>query len=171
MNGNSASKVFLLCGGIFALCGSVSLTVTVFILKNMDMLRQNGQGDVEILPFIFGLTGTVALGVSIAIFAVFYKKASVRKRLLEAGYSVTANITGFPADYSVRVNRMPTYRMECSYQDPSTGVVHIFRSEPLVYNPAPYVTQRTVCVYVERNSGYKTYYVDADSVLPETQRH
>ena len=50
-------SVFLLCGCIFAPVGTLFLVISIFMALNMDYVIAHGEGDVWILPFIFGLLG------------------------------------------------------------------------------------------------------------------
>lgn len=165
------SKVHLLCGAIFAFVGAVTLALAIFMAMNMDELIAHGRGNVELLPLIFGLTGGIALAVGAVLLAHGRRAERLRRCLREEGTCVTAEITGFPADYSVMINGWPTYRVECSYSDPRTGKIHMFRSEPLRVDPARYVTQRTVRVYVDTKSGCQDYFVDIEPLLPDIRRH
>lgn len=167
----SASKIYLLCGMIFVLTGSVVLIVAVFLARNMNYIKAHGEGNVKILPFIFAFTGGVAFLTGIAVLTLYFKKRAVRSRLIQNGDYVMADITGAPADYRVRVNRIPTYRLECCYQDPVTSVLHVFKSDNLLMDPSRYLSAKTVRVYVDRKSGYQEYYVDIESILPEIRRH
>lgn len=171
MKSLSASGMILLCGGVFTLTGSVSIAAALFLTKHMDAVRLHGTGSVEMLPIIFGLVGVVSLLTGCGILAACGRKQALRRRLLCDGVYITARITGFPANSRVRVNRMPTFRIECGYQDPASGTLHIFRSEPLLINPAGYVRQENVRVYLDPESDYRTYYVDLEGILPEIRRH
>ena len=167
----SGANVILLCGAIFAGVGAVILAAGISMAVNMDYVMAHGQGDVRFLPVIFILMGGIftVLGVTLLVFCA--QKRAMKRRLIQQGDCVYAEITAIPMDYSVRVNGWPTYRIECSWQDPRTIILHIFRSENLLIDPACCVTQTTVRVYVDRNSDFRHYYVDTDSVLPEIRQH
>jgi len=51
--------VFLLCGCIFAPIGTLFLVIPIFLTLSMDYVAAHGEGDVWILPFIFGLLGAI----------------------------------------------------------------------------------------------------------------
>lgn len=165
------TKVHLLCGLIFTLTGSIAVAVALLIGANMDVVMEHGRGDVEALPLIFGLTGGIALAVGIVLLVLCRRAGRTKRRLLERGESILAEIMDFPLDYSVMVNGWPTYRVECSYRDPRTGTVHVFQSDNLRFDPSRYVTQKTVRVYVDKNTGFQDYYVDVDAILPDIRRH
>lgn len=167
----AGSKVYLLCGLIFTLTGFIAVAAAMFMGANIDAVIEHGRGDVEALPLIFGLTGGIALAIGIVLLISCRKATQKKRRLLERGESVLAEITDFPLDYSIMVNGWPTYRVECSYLDPRTGTVHVFQSDNLRFDPSRYVTQRTVRVYVDKSAGFDDYYVDVDAILPDIRRH
>ena len=169
---NARADVFFLCGCIFTPIGIVVLVLAVVMAGNIDYLIAHGEGDVELLPWIFGLIGSVAAVIGIALLTRSARMRIKRRLLIENGESVTAEITAIPCNYAVRVNGCPTFKVECRYTDPVTRVVHVFESENLLLDPTCYIDQSTtVRVYVDRESGYKNYSVDIDSILPEIQRH
>lgn len=167
----TGTKVYLLCGFIFTLTGTIAIATALLMGANMDAVIEHGRGDVEVLPLIFGLTGGIALAVGIVLLVLCRRAGRIKRRLLEQGESILAEITDFPLDYSIMVNGWPTYRIECSYRDPGTGTVHVFQSDNLRFDPSRYVTQRTVRVYVDKSAGFDDYYVDVDAILPDIRRH
>lgn len=168
---SAGSKVSLLCGAIFTLIGSITFVLAFVLAANMDDLVEHGRGDVELMPLVFGFTGGISLVLGIVILALHSRAGQKKRRLLEQGEHITAEITGFPMDYSARVNGWPTYRIECSYLDPRTKTIHVFLSDNLRIDPSRYVTQRTVLVYVDRDSDFQDYYVDIEPLLPDVKRH
>ena len=168
---DAGSKVFLLCGCIFLVVGLFFLTACGVALAHMDELMADRQNDGRLLPLIFGGIGALTAGIGGALLVWLRRQKREIDRLLERGEYVMANITGFPADYRVTINGRPTYRVECSYLDPGTGVLHVFQSRGMLIDPAYCVSAETVPVYVDRESGYQSYYVDVDAVLPQVRRH
>lgn len=164
-------SVFLLCGCIFAPVGTLFLVISIFMALNMDYVIAHGEGDVWILPFIFGLLGAILAVIGFALIAVAIKKRKAKKRLVERGYYIIANIMGVVADPSVCLNGWPTFRVECCWEDRVTGTNHVFYSENLAMDPTPMIGQNTVRVYVDRESGYQSYFVDIDSVLSDVVFH
>ena len=167
----STSRIYLFCAALFALTGSLFIVISVFFVRNFGKLEAHTRGDIRMVPAIFALLGIVQVLVACALFRSLYRKAALRRELLQNGDYVMADFTGFPADYSVRVNRRPTYRVECCYQDPQTGTLHVFQGERFLFNPSPYVSQQKIRVYVDRESDYTKYFVDTDSLGIEVKRH
>ena len=168
---DAGAMVYRLCGAIFSLIGAVFLTVGGFLFVNLDALARHGEGNVAMLPLVFGLLGAIMAAVGVFLLVLAGRGKRKAKRLMERGEWVTARITGFPIDYRVTINGMPSYRIQCSYRDPETGTVHLFESMCLRVDPAEYVTAETVRVYLDSRKGYRDYYVDALSVLPPIERH
>lgn len=106
--------------------------------------------------FIFGSIGII--GMSFII-----KKAITKKAVLETGRRVYAKIDEVIKDYSYRVNRRYPYRIICSYTD-SMDVTHIFKSEPIWYNPSEMLGSDMVPVYVD-TTDFSKYYVKIDEVI------
>ena len=168
---DAGSKVFLLCGCIFVTGGGIFLCACALMLTQIDALALDRQNDARFLPVIFGALGGLMAAIGGALLVWLRRKRKRTERLLERGEYVIAKITGFPVDYQVTINGRPTYRVECSYQDPVTGILHVFESKRLLIDPAFCVTAETVRVYVNREAGYQDYYVDVDPILPRVERH
>ena len=168
---DGGSKIFFLCGCIFSIVGTIFLIVFVLLITNWDAVSARGRGDVWILPLIFGALSVLLLVIGMGLLRQFRRSKEKVQRLLARGEYVIANITGFPIDYRMYVNGMPTFRIECSYRDPETGVLHIFQSENLLFDPAYTVEAQTVRVYVDKSTGYRDHYVDVDPILPQVMRH
>lgn len=165
-------KVLFMCGCVFAFTGAIILAIAFFLMTGKaEGFQGYSWGNTEILPFVFLLTGGISLAVGLGIILKWFQSATTKKRLLRDGNYVNAIITGAPVDYSVMVNGWPTYRIECQYTDPTTGIVHIFRSENLTVDPSEIIQEREVKVYVEKGGGFKHYYVDIDPILPKITVH
>jgi len=162
--GSIVALTFCVIGGIFTALG-------VTFLLNLDALRRNstGSGDVRILPLIFGGIGLLFLLSGLAVAVARLHRRLRARRIVNAGYYVTAEVADLRVNFSVQVNGRSPYVMECHYQDPETGVLHVFDSRPLYYCPAELIG-KPVRVYVEEGN-FGHYYVDADSILPEVERH
>ena len=161
MNRWSADRrVFLLCGAIFSAVGFFFLLVSV-------LMPVRGTS----LPLLSGFLGLIMLILGIALLVWCSRQNAKKRRLLHNGIYVTAEITGFPINPRLRVNWMPTWQVECCYRDPTTGTLHIFRSESLLVDPATCVSAQTVRVYTDPKQGFRDYYVDVAPLFPEIQIH
>lgn len=167
----SSSKIFLMAGSLFALVGFVFVIVFFVITANLDEVMRHARGDAWLIQPMFGIMGFMCLIIGIVILRWYFKSTRIKRRLLAQNDYVMADIVGFPVDYQMRVNRMLTYHIECCYKDPVTGTLHMFQSENLLIDPAYVTDVNTVRVYVDRASNYKYYYVDAESILPNSVWH
>lgn len=112
------------------------------------------------LGVIFFISGAVCLFLEI-------KKRILAKELFNAGHYVMAEITDVIIDYylHLRIPGLPRYpyAVMCRYQD-AGGREYMFKSRWIYFDPKPFLQDRMVKVYVERDN-YKHYYVDIDEVI------
>lgn len=130
---------------------------------------QNIDGDTTIFRIIFGGLGAVLLAAG--VLCLFFEIRTRRRnsRLLNSGQYVLAEISEITMNYSIRINSRHPYIVKCRYQD-MNGVVHVFRSRNLNFDPAPVLRDQMVRVYVD-GEDFRHYYMDIDSVLPTVIEH
>ncbi|MBE5996731.1 MAG: hypothetical protein E7240_05160 [Lachnospiraceae bacterium] len=92
------------------------------------------------------------------------------KKLIRDGNFVYAQICGIAQNTSVQINGRHPFVVECRYQDPFTGIVHIFKSRDLMFDPSGMILNPNVAVYVNPKN-YDSYFVDIDTVLPMIEKH
>lgn len=153
------SIVFLCVGGVFLLLGLIFSGV--------------GIGVEEVVFSMLGMTfAPIGVGFIVAgliCLGIMLRKTKRIKEIVAEGYHIMAKVASIDYDYTVRVNGRGMYRVLCSYEDES-GVVHFFRSRILSFDPAALLKENEVAVYVRPND-FKYYYVDIDSILPQTIQH
>lgn len=170
--GNTGSKMYFYCGCIFSVIGVIFVITFLLVMSHWETVAANGQGEMWLIPVAFGLMSVIMLVIGFLLLRLYSNEQKKIRRLLGLGEYVIADITGFPINYHNRVNGIPTYFVECTYQDPTTETVHVFRSRDIGIAFLPEkITAKTVRVYVDRSSGYQGYYVDVDSILPHVVRH
>ena len=171
-SGSSSSKMYFYCGGIFSVVGVIFIITFLLVMSHWETVAANGRGEVWLIPVALGLISVIMLVIGFLLLRLYSNEQRKIRRLLERGEYVMADITGFPINYHNRVNGIPTYFVECTYQDPTTETVHVFRSRDIGIAFLPEkITAKTVRVYVDRSSEYQDYYVDVDSILPHVVRH
>lgn len=126
--------------------------------------------------------GAVSLLIGIALIAVgayFYKRADdSNKRLMLEGQCVDADFDWakeavFYTKHSRPMYKASEYTIQCSYRDPSNGLVYSFTSAPirLHFDPSFELRSRkTLKVYIDRNDPSK-YYVDLSCLEEIEKRH
>ena len=159
-------SVFTLVGGLFTAIGGFFFIIGCLMSFNFQYLAAHGEGDIIILPICFGGLGFLFLVIGVFLLYTQAAEARQKRRLVEQGDFVWADISGFPLDYSVTINRRPMFRVLACYQDPMTGQTYEFASDPIRYDPSPYVVAQKVRVFIDRRSNYKTYTMDIASVWP-----
>ena len=112
-----------------------------------------------------GGIGLLFLVIALVFGLVLRQKKGPKKRLLETGRWITADIESVQPNFMIRVNYRCPYIITCRYTDPS-GVTYAFRSENLWDDPE-YVLQKqnitTLPVCVDRDN-YRKYYVDVSGL-------
>ncbi|MBQ8162615.1 MAG: hypothetical protein IJ083_17955 [Clostridia bacterium] len=138
------------------------------------MMYHFGVGDEPDDPLIFlcvfGGMGAIFLILGLGFLCSDLSRRAGQKRVLEEGYFVDATFVGVQVNLNINVNGRHPYNVECHWKDPSTGIMHVFFSGPLYFDPTDALTGTTIPVYLDRMGG-KAYYVDIYSVLPEVMLH
>lgn len=122
--------------------------------------------NVRIDIIIYGCVGIPFLLIGSAFLLICIRKIKSKKRLLRESSPIYATITGVSIHYSVKVNNIHPYQIDCQYTDPKTNIIHIFHSEGILYDPSTMIQSETVPVYVNPKN-YNEYYVDIDAILPK----
>lgn len=159
------SKLYVLCGAIFALVGFPFLSIGLNFATHMDELKVNGSDNIWLLPVLFIFLGGICTALGIWLLWLNYQLVKQRRELIEHGRSVMAEIVGIVEDYQIMVNNRPTYRVECAYEDPYTRESHVFYSENITFTQAGCIPRGSIRVYIDRNGNFGKYFVDLDSVL------
>ena len=124
----------------------------------------------ELFAIINSAIGLVFLGVSFICFFVYGRIAGKKRKLLEAGKYVYAEVVDIDVNphQKVQIDRMVMnpYYILCRYVD-GNGKEYLFKSNALLYNPSGLMRTNTLKVYVDLlRPSY--YYVDTNEILPET---
>jgi hypothetical protein len=98
--------------------------------------------------------GAVFAGIGTALLVAFGRqgwspgRAEV-ERLRTEGRRLTATFQDVIVDRSTEVNGRSPYRIVAHWQDPASGAVHVFESEPVWFNPEDYIPSAGIEVYVD----------------------
>lgn len=89
------------------------------------------------------------LGAAMLVRQVLRKRA--RENLLRDGRRVSAEVSEVAYDASLQVNGRSPYRVRAQWHDERAGVMRLFESEPIWYDPIEFVAPGdTVSVYLDR---------------------
>lgn len=100
-------------------------------------------------PVLFGVIGLVfgGIGAGIAVWRV--RRARLKAWLAAHGQAVEAAVTGSGPDARLSFNGRNPWRIHAQWRNPATGTIHLFDSEPLWYDPAPYLDRAAVTVRID----------------------
>lgn len=155
--------VFLSIGIAFFIPVIVIMAVNHLTLQ--DLFRFDT--DPQIISFVFALMAIVLIAIG-AVFAGVVKSMTARRDALRSGgLRVDAVIDDIRPLYEMAMTTYSTpYVVICRYE--SNHVTYIYKSGPINYNPASFLTEHkitTLPVYIDRYNP-KRYFVD-DSMLTE----
>ncbi|MBR4539522.1 MAG: hypothetical protein IKO52_11865 [Clostridia bacterium] len=126
--------------------------------------------DPQIFLYVFGGMGAAFFLVGLSLLLADVRRRALQRRAYEGGYYVMAKIAGVHAQKNVNMNGMNPVVVECHYQDPSSGVVHIYRSRYLYMHVDGLLQSDQVPVYIDRMNE-DVGFVDIDAVLPAIKVH
>lgn len=158
-------------GIVFTAIGVPFLVIGIILAMNIRSLMEDTSDPEQawILPFVFVLIGAIFAAIGLGFVIWLIRKNKAIKKVIEGGYTVNAVISDIVINNSIEINGGNPYVISCQYQDPRTGILHIFRSKNIMFFPRGLVGS-TVRVFVDPQN-FKNYYVDIDSMLPQVQIH
>jgi hypothetical protein len=115
---------------------------------------------------IFASFGTPFFIIGAGLYLAGRSKRRKRAYLEKNGRSVVATFQSVDRNYSFSVNDKNPFVIVCQWLDPDTGLVHLFKSENLWFDPSPYLQRETLAVIIEPGNPLN-YYMDI-SFLPRT---
>ena len=152
-----------LLGIIYTALGAVFLVLggAFFFLGTDEELRLLG-GIFSLIGGIFGLLGVIFMWIELG-------KRKRYDRLLASGKYIWGQVVDCQLNYNVRINGRSPVIFVVKYVD-GRGITHIFRSNSVKTYRDPALIGKQVKVYVSDDS-FRHYYVDAQSLLPNTVEH
>lgn len=127
---------------------------------NPDHVRM---GATLYLPvFILCLIGVVFMSIGVVFLSILLAKRNKKKKLMQTGKRVYAEVTGGVVNYAYTVNGRHPYKLECCYTEEITGIKYLYRSGNIWIDPQLFVGQQ-VAVWVNP-ADLSKYYVDVDSL-------
>lgn len=106
------------------------------------------------LGLVFGVVGGVILAVH---WAGRRREAELRLH----GRRVQARFQSVERNPSLTVNGVHPWRIVCQWQDPTTRLLHVFKSKNLWFDPSPYVRAEELTVFVDPRDP-RRYAVDVE---------
>ena len=152
-------------GLVFLLFGISALLVALPVLLHV----KNADPDIRFLPFIFLGLGILFLIVGITCMTVLCRRRSRNEQLVKNGFYVTARVRDIYPNENVRINGRSPFVLECHYKDPTTGTVHVFKSENIMFYPID-AKDTDIRVYVDPQNPDR-YYVDTSNLTDSVIIH
>lgn len=161
-------NIYVILELIFGIIGGAFLIPAILTHVFMDRIiaSPSSQGNVEILPVVFGIIAATFIGLSGMFWYFDYKYQKKRQRLMESGRRIWARVTDIEVNRYVEVNMRHPRNIICTYEDATSGRTYTFRSDN-IFMDASYYNGKEISVLVD-NSNYSCYYVevDEDKLLP-----
>ena len=157
-------------GMIFAPLGLIFVVLGAALTLYGKNHPENMDGDPMLFLFVFSGIGAVFLVLGVVFLILMFCRRSLQSQIFTEGHYIMAQVTSVMPNYNVRVNGRTPYIAECSYTDPDTGVLHLFRSRNIYFDPTSILMDAQVAVYL-RPHDYRHYYMDVDAILPQTEHH
>ncbi len=117
------------------------------------------------LPLIFGVLGTVFTGIAGGCGVYFLRKQRQRSWLAANGTRIQARVNGVVKDTSTSSGGRNPWKIAAQWQDPVDQKVYLFESDPIWYDPTPYLRQETVELMVNMDNPHQ--YVMNIDFLPK----
>ncbi len=156
-------------GLVFLLFGISAVLVASLALLHIKGYSQYADPDIRFLPFIFLGLGIVFLIVGITCMTVLCRRRSRNEQLVKNGFYVTARVRDIYPNENVRINGRSPFVLECHYKDPTTGTVHVFKSENIMFYPID-AKDTDIRVYVDPQNPDR-YYVDTSNLTDSVIIH
>ncbi|CAJ0704830.1 DUF3592 domain-containing protein [Ralstonia holmesii] len=126
----------------------------------IDSFGERGAG-----PLILNTLGAVFALIGGSVLAMLWRRRKQRAWLAQHGAPIEAQLTGADLDTSMAVNGRNPWRLFAQWLNPTTQTVYEFQSDPIWFDPSPYVQRETVSVVINANNP-KQYVMDI-SFLPK----
>lgn len=116
-------------------------------------------------PLLVGGLGIVFTSVSAGILISALRRRSMLTRLAAGGTQIQARVDGTYLDAGIQMNGRSPYRITAQWQNPLDQKVYVFRSDPIWFDPKPFMHADTVNVTINADNPHQ-YEMDI-SFLPE----
>jgi hypothetical protein len=117
--------------------------------QNTHDARLKGTFSLWGVAIILGGIGLVFGGIGGGMIAARSARRRREADLRLRGRRVLARFQSVERNTSLRVNGQSPWRILCQWQDPATGLLHVFKSQNLWFDPTPYVQVQELTVFVD----------------------
>ncbi len=124
-------------------------------------VRLHGTFSLWGFPIFLGGFGLVLGGAGGVMLAVRAARRRREAALRLHGRRVQARFQAVERNASLTVNGVHPWRIVCQWQDPTTGLLHVFKSRNLWFDPTSYVRAQELTVFVDPRNP-RRYAVDVE---------
>ena len=117
------------------------------------------------LAAIAGGLGSVFFLIGTGLICLQAETRQTDERLRQEGMPITTAFQSVECNGALEVNGRHPFKVVTRWQDPGTSRVRVFQSHNLWFDPAQFIKQKEITVYVDRANPSK-YYMDL-SFLPK----
>jgi len=117
------------------------------------------------LVLILGGLGAVFTSIAAGFVIYAARRRRIRAWLAVNGMRVQAQVERVYLDTSVKVNGRSPFRIAAQWQNPMNQEIHVFRSDPIWFDPTPHMQRKAVDVKVNADNPHQ-YEMDI-SFLPK----
>jgi hypothetical protein len=117
-------------------------------------------------PLIIGSMGAIFFMIAVSIRRYSRNQQRQREYLRANGTPVQADFQSVEKDHSIKVNGQVPFRVLTQWRNPATQQLHVFPSENIWFDPAPYLEGRAKFTVFIDTRNLKKFHVDL-SFLPE----
>lgn len=124
----------------------------------------------NLFGIIMSVMGIVFSVIGLGLLFNKLNKNATKKKLLESGERINAELQEVTINYSYSVNNRHPFIIICQGRN-INGELTVFQSENIWYNPENLIKERNITtfpVYIDPNN-QKKYYVALEEVLPDLQ--
>jgi hypothetical protein len=126
--------------------------------------------DVEIIrnewfgAVFFSISGSVLCMVALLLaYREWYKKHQWQK-LLDEGHNLETEIKWIARDLQILIDNQPAYVVFCEWQSPNEPLAYAFKSEPLSFDPTPFLPANNKLSVMIDPKNPRSYYVDVQGL-------
>ncbi len=157
-------------GMIFTPLGALFVIVGAATIPLFKIHPESLSGKPEVFHGVFIGIGLIFVVLGIIFLYRSGKEYKMLQEAYDSGNYITARFNNANQDTNILINNRHPYIAEFMYLDHYTGIMHFYKSAPVMFDPTSALSGRDVKVYIHPNDP-ECYYVDIEEILPEIRMH
>ncbi len=157
-------------GLIFTPLGALFTIVGIATIPLFKSHPESFNGNPAVFHSVFIGVGAVYIILGIIFLNISSKKYKKLREAYDSGNYIIARFNSANQDTNIRINNQRPFIAVFEYFDQYTGIMHFYKSQPIMFDPTHSLTGRDVKVYIHPDDP-ECYYVDIDDIMPVVQMH